>query len=177
MKHLLLVPLFFFATLTANAEYYGNNKLTPLIKNGEPVIHLPGGHRFEGDNLILSDIHGRNIKDSKEPFTIQSEYEPETATNDVKARQYDPTIARFTSPDPIRQSASPYTYTDNDPINYVDTDGNVRYSLWLYSNFGVTINDGMTPGEPNVPSLRGQVRDMTRAIEVSKLTKPLKRMS
>ena len=173
MIRILLLILLFNAGV-AQAEYYGNNTLTPLIKNGEPVIHLPGGHRFEGNDLILKDVHGRDITDSKEPFTIQAEYEPELATYNVNARQYDDSSARWLSKDQI--GFVPYAYVDNDPINYVDTDGNVRYSLWLYSNFGVTINDGMNPDDPNVPSLRGQVQDMTRAIEVSKLTKPLKRM-
>ena len=177
MNKSIILVLFLIPSL-GNAQFYGNNAQHPLVnQNGQPIIRLPGGHKFEGDNLILQDVHGRDIAESKEPFNIQAEYEPEIATNHVKARQYDPTTNRFISPDPIRQSISPYTYTENDPINYVDTNGNVRYSLWLYSNFGVTINDGMNPDDPTIPSLRGQVRDMTRAIEPDKLTKPLKRMS
>ena len=53
-------------------------------------------------------------------------YEPETATYDYHARAYDPTIARFTSVDAIRQSISPYSYTENNPILYVDPTGKTR---------------------------------------------------
>ena len=50
-------------------------------------------------------------------------FEPETATYDYHARAYDPTIARFTSVDAIRESTSPYSYTENNPVNNVDPDG------------------------------------------------------
>jgi len=51
-------------------------------------------------------------------------YEPETATYDYHARAYDGSTARFTSPDAIRESISPYSYTANNPINNTDPDGN-----------------------------------------------------
>ena len=61
-------------------------------------------------------------------------YEAETATYDYHARAYDPTIARFTSVDAIRQSISPYSYTENNPINFVDSNGLGKVSFWLYSS-------------------------------------------
>ena len=61
------------------------------------------------------------------------DFEPETDTYDYHARLYDPTTARFTGVDAIRQSISPYSYTENNPINFVDPNGLGRVSLWLYS--------------------------------------------
>jgi RHS repeat-associated protein len=39
------------------------------------------------------------------------------------ARFYDPALGMFLTHDPARQFASPYTYTDGDPVNLVDPDG------------------------------------------------------
>ena len=55
-------------------------------------------------------------------------FEPETATYDYHARRYDPTVARFTGPDAIRESISPYSYTENNPIFYLDPNGLGRTS-------------------------------------------------
>ena len=168
--------LFLFAVGIADGQTLYGDGNTPLVENGETIIHLPGGHQIRGGELTLKDVHGRGIADSKEPFTVQAEYEPETATHNVRARNYDDTIARWLSMD--KKGHKPYVYTDNDPINFVDIDGNVKYSLWLYSNFGVTIVDGYHPDRPDTePSIRKQVKDLTNAIEPRKLIKPLKRMS
>lgn len=49
--------------------------------------------------------------------------EVETALYDYGARRYDPQLARFVSPDPRHQTASPYVYCANDPVDHVDRDG------------------------------------------------------
>jgi RHS repeat-associated protein len=42
---------------------------------------------------------------------------------DDHARLYDPDLARFLSPDPAGQGASPYAYAGNDPVNVIDPTG------------------------------------------------------
>ena len=56
---------------------------------------------------------------------------PETATYDYHARRYDPSVGRFTGVDAIRQSISPYSYTANNPINFVDTNGLGRVPFFV----------------------------------------------
>ena len=47
-------------------------------------------------------------------------YNADTELYDYGFRDYSPTIARFTSVDPIRDGRNWYCYVVNDPVNYVD---------------------------------------------------------
>lgn len=53
------------------------------------------------------------------------EWDSEFSLYNYHARQYDPNLARFYTPDSARQFASPYVYVGNNPINCIDTDGRV----------------------------------------------------
>ena len=51
-------------------------------------------------------------------------------TYDFGARIYDPTLARWLSPDPMMEKYypwSPYVYCGNDPVRYIDLDGKADY--------------------------------------------------
>ena len=62
-------------------------------------------------------------------------YDPQRGLYQTPARGYDPTIGRFLSTDPRRQDASPYAYTGNDPIGFVDLTGNTYVPFYLMSGF------------------------------------------
>ncbi len=68
-------------------------------------------------------------------------YDPETGQYYLRARQYDPHIARFTTRDPIEgdfkepMTLHPYLYCLNDPINYVDLAGFSRYEAYHYDYY------------------------------------------
>jgi RHS repeat-associated protein len=53
------------------------------------------------------------------------EFEAETGLYNYHARLYDPSLARFLAPDPVRQTPSPYAYVADDPVNFVDPMGMV----------------------------------------------------
>jgi RHS repeat-associated protein len=58
-------------------------------------------------------------------------------------RMYDSRIARFTTPDPMGQYASPYTYCGNNPLRYVDPTGLWADGAWatVYRVDGKTVHD------------------------------------
>jgi RHS repeat-associated protein len=59
-------------------------------------------------------------------------YDNDTGLVRFGARDYDPSVGRWVSKDPIRfggRQANLYAYVGNDPINWVDPDG--RFPIWL----------------------------------------------
>ena len=61
-------------------------------------------------------------EDTRYKFTGQED-DTEIGLHYFKARYYNPEIGRFITPDPARQSFSPYSYTGNRPLDFVDPDG------------------------------------------------------
>lgn len=51
------------------------------------------------------------------------EWDSEMSLYNYHARQYDPSLGRFLTPDPDHQTPSPYLYCANNPINYTDPTG------------------------------------------------------
>ncbi len=47
-------------------------------------------------------------------------YDPVTGLSDYGFRDYAPSLARFTTVDPIRDGSNWYAYCNSDPVNYVD---------------------------------------------------------
>jgi RHS repeat-associated protein len=56
-----------------------------------------------------------------------------------RARYYDPRLGRFLSEDPIRFQSSDdlnlYTYVANDPVDFVDPTGEIRFPGWVRELF------------------------------------------
>jgi RHS repeat-associated protein len=80
--------------------------------------YLPFGALDTG-NSRLADPLAQRIR---RRYTGQ-EWEEETGLYNYHARLYDPALARFLSPDPAGQGASPYAYVGGDPISFVDPTG------------------------------------------------------
>ena len=53
-------------------------------------------------------------------------YDEEQGVYETPARGYDPTLGRFLSVDPQRETGSPYTYVTNNPVLYKDPNGKGR---------------------------------------------------
>ena len=73
-------------------------------------------------------------------------YDPVTGLSDYGFRDYAPSLARFTTVDPIRDGSNWYAYCNSDPVNYVDMWGLDPWDLYTSirdarDDFGKKYND------------------------------------
>ena len=165
----LLLALAVPAPIFAN-NFYGIKSLNPMVTGGEMTFYLPGGtqatvgegqtnyhltdHLYSTRLAVVGDsglkvadytpfgdsFVDTNTETTNNRYTSMT-YESESATYDYHARAYDPTVTRFTAVDAIRQSISPYSYTENNPINFVDSTGLGKTGIWLLASFVEAIPD------------------------------------
>lgn len=95
-------------------------------------------------------------KDNKNLFNGKENQE-ELSEYDYGARLYDPIIARWAIIDPmaeVNRSYSPYAYTDNNPVRFIDVDGMFKWED-INFNFGWSSNGGFSfsVGSSKVPAL------------------------
>ncbi|MFH8336296.1 RHS repeat-associated core domain-containing protein [Streptomyces sp. AM6-12] len=60
---------------------------------------------------------------TQQPFRYTSTYLDPSGVYKMGARYYDPSLGRFTQPDPSGKESNPYLYADGDPVNRVDPTG------------------------------------------------------
>ncbi|WP_437007441.1 RHS repeat-associated core domain-containing protein [Streptomyces sp. enrichment culture] len=67
--------------------------------------------------------HGTITEAAPQPFRYAGAYADPTGLYKMGHRYYDPTLGRFTQPDPSGQETNPYLYAAGDPINFTDPAG------------------------------------------------------
>ncbi len=77
--------------------------------------------------------------DTRYQFTGQ-EKDEETGLYNYRARLYDPYLKRFLDTDPAGQGFSPYAYAGNNPVYYVDPDGEIFVPMLIGAGIGVLTN-------------------------------------
>ena len=121
------------------SDHQGNVRLvtdatgTPLqVNHYDPFgneLDMSASTSPVGGNAVLSGTTTLN------PYKYSGkEWDDQASLYDFSARMYNPTIARFTTMDPLCEkyySVSPYAYCAGNPVNLVDPSGE---STWVYQN-------------------------------------------
>ncbi|MFE0893656.1 RHS repeat-associated core domain-containing protein [Streptomyces rochei] len=77
-----------------------------------------------------------------QPYRYAGAYADPTGLYKMGHRYYDPTLGRFTQPDPSGQEKNAYLYADGDPVNRTDPTG-----LWDWGKFtSKTLGTGVAGG-------------------------------
>ncbi|MFJ9602610.1 RHS repeat-associated core domain-containing protein [Streptomyces althioticus] len=77
-----------------------------------------------------------------QPYRYAGAYLDPTGLYKMGHRYYDPTLGRFTQPDPSGQETNPYLYAAGDPINHTDPSGLSSWSVGLDACFWVCLGGG-----------------------------------
>jgi RHS repeat-associated protein len=100
--------------LGSTAVVFDKNKAVAAFYN-----YLPFGDLMPGNNSA-----GTGDFQPTRRYTGQ-EWDEELGLYNYRARFYDCRLGRYYAPDPARQYASPYVYVGNNPLDFVDPDGEV----------------------------------------------------
>ncbi len=72
--------------------------------------------------------------------------DPVSGVQYAGARYYDPVLGMFISPDPVRQFASPYTYTGGNPVNSTDPEGAFVVELLVAAAVAALVSSAVSAG-------------------------------
>ena len=127
-----MIPEGYYNPGTGNYYYYlrdhlGNNRITYHYSGSAPVIdqeveYYPFGSMFAANNL-QNNLYLYNGKELNNEFFENYDY---------GARMYDPQIGRFHTQDRFAEkymSYSPYQYSLNNPISYIDINGDSAWTI------------------------------------------------
>ena len=110
----------------------GSISQSEIIKENH---YYPYGLKMRGFNTNVSSL-GNSVA-QKYMFNgkeFDDSFNETLNTYDFGARNYDPALGRWMNVDPLSQFHSPYNYTGNNPVNFIDPDGRYSYN-WDTENY------------------------------------------
>ena len=80
----------------------------------------------------------------RDSYTGKEDQDPDFSTGytDFGARQYSPTLRRWMTPDPLSEKyygISPYAFCNNNPVNFVDPNGEDPSIVWDIASIGLGV--------------------------------------
>lgn len=119
-------------------DYLGNTRALLAVRNGTLVNegqntdYYPLGYAHALSNLHLNKylFAGKEYQDASIGGSVLGLY-------DFHARYYNPLLGRWFNPDPANQLTNPYIFCGNNPLMYVDPDGQF---FWLAPLIGALIS-------------------------------------
>ncbi|MBY8881601.1 RHS repeat-associated core domain-containing protein [Actinacidiphila acidipaludis] len=110
-------------TTAAGTDYYltdAQGSVTAVVDNA--------GHQVAAYTYTPYGAPRTTTGTLNQPNRYTGAYLDPSGLYNLGARSYDPTLGRFTQPDPSGKEANPYAYTAGDPINYTDPKGTFSLS-------------------------------------------------
>ena len=123
----------------ATTEFIDTWHVTDHLGSVRAVVDISGSSLSSVSSAVLEqnryypfgertgDESGRYMEDNRYRFNAKEEQViGDIGLIDYGARFYDPLMARWTTPDPLAEKyygISPYAYCNNNPVNFVDPDG------------------------------------------------------
>jgi RHS repeat-associated protein len=92
-------------------------------RNLQRVDNRPHGRKRTHTYGPTGLPRGTTTEAVPQPYRYTGAYLDPTGQYKMGARYYDPTLARFTQPDPSGQETNPYLYAAGDPVNHADPTG------------------------------------------------------
>lgn len=116
-------------------DHTGNPRVT--FKEEQGQLKITETHNYDPFGLELKGIEITNTN-TPNIYGFQNKIkDPETNWIDFGGRQYDPTIGRFLQVDPLAEQYSswtPYNYTLDNPIRYIDPNGKAPRDIIVLNN-------------------------------------------
>ncbi len=136
-------------------DHLGNTRVVfSGHSNGQPEVMQVTDYYPFGMVMTQQNYFANGVLSNKYLYNKKELQDDELAGNsldwyDYGARFYDPELGRWHSLDPLSEwdfARSPYAYVTNNPLRYIDPDGNFRtkFGAWLWKTFnggGQTLQD------------------------------------
>lgn len=147
--------------IETNGQDLDNNGIADEFEIVEESNYYPFGLKHKGYNSVVNNAIGNSVAQKYKYNGKELNEELGLNWYDYGARNYDPTIGRWMNIDALAEKApgiTPFRYGFNNPINFIDPDGNFEKDD--FSGLGFLFNDDLLYGSNSGSS--GNLEDILK---------------